>query len=99
MLPLQGHSSNEPTPHPAPAHQCPPHPPSAAETVRDTPGEVRRRAAETEAQCTAASYAPDPCSVSSDPLSTAAEVAGWEWGGQGERPMSRGCTDSHTINR
>jgi hypothetical protein len=41
------------------------------ETVRETAGDVRRRAALTEAQCTAASYAPDPCSVSSDPLSTA----------------------------
>lgn len=29
--------------------------PSAAEAVRDTPGDVRRRAADTEAQCTAAS--------------------------------------------
>lgn len=51
--------------------------PSAADAVRDTPGEVRRRAADTEAQCTAASYAPDPCSVSSEPLSAA---RGTEWG-------------------
>lgn len=50
--------------------------PSTAEAVRDTPGDVSRRAADTEAQCTAASYAPDPCSVSSEPLS-AARGQGW----------------------
>ena len=42
----------------------------AAEVLRETEvGVLRRRAAETDAQCTAASYAPGPWRVSKEPAS------------------------------
>lgn len=59
------------------------------EVVRETPGDVRRRAAETEAQCTAASYAPDPCSVSSEALSTAVGTKGGAAAGPVSLPAAR----------
>ena len=59
-----------PPPAPAPSSPSNPrHEESAPEMERERGGEVIRRAADTDAQCTAASYAPGPCRVRREPTS------------------------------